>query len=545
MIDGKTLWDTKIVEGLYKKKLSDGTVIETYKDIPDNLYEALKETAQKLPDYPAITDNYGRSYTYHEFLEYCDEFAAYLYGEKNIRKGSHVGLMMYNCFEFCVAFLSLGRLGAVTIPLPSKFEKAEVLPLAERAEAEMIICDSKYEAWFAPFYTSEHLVVVREIEEGYGYRKAYSGWDKEKRNEQMQQLEKYASGTPETPAIIMFTSGTTSRSKGVILKNYNVMHAVESYRRILHITEKDVSAIATPIYHVTGLIALLGVFLYAGGHLYLHKRFDAERVVKEAREKGYTFIHASPTVFSLLIQAGEDTPEIPGLVSFACGSSNMPKEKLIRLHRWLPDSQFHTVYGLTETSSPATIFPDDAATSRQIGSSGFPIPGTRFKIVEEDGTEMQPGEVGEVVISGTVVLSSYYKQTADTLRDGWLYTGDLGYITEEGYLFIVDRKKNMINRGGEKIWCYDVENEMSAMDGIQDVAVVGIPDELYGEVAAAVVQQEEGYDLTAEEIQTYLRTRMARYKIPVKIKKIDCIPQTANGKPDKIEIKRLLMEEEA
>lgn len=103
----------------------------------------------------------------------------------------------------------------------------------------------------------------------------------------------------------------------------------------------------------------------------------------------------------------------------------------------------------------------------------------------------------------------------------------------------------MINRGGEKIWCYDVENEMSAMDGIQDVAVVGIPDELYGEVAAAVVQQEEGYDLTAEEIQTYLRTRMARYKIPVKIKKIDCIPQTANGKPDKIEIKRLLMEEEA
>ena len=155
----------------------------------------------------------------------------------------------------------------------------------------------------------------------------------------------------------------------------------------MSVSEKDISVIATPIYHITGVVALLGLFLSVGGTLYLHKFFDARRVVEEARRFGFTFIHASPTVFNLIIQEGEHTAEIPSLLSFACGSSNMMKDKLIRLHKWLPQSRFHTVYGLTETTSPATIFPGDAAGSQKIGSSGIPIPGTRFKIVDDKGKE--------------------------------------------------------------------------------------------------------------------------------------------------------------
>ena len=137
----------------------------------------------------------------------------------------------------------------------------------------------------------------------------------------------------------------------------------------------------------------------------------------------------------------------------------------------------------------------------------------------------------------------YYKQTSDTLRDGWLRTGDLGYFNRDGYLFVVDRIKNMINRGGEKIWCFDVENELEMMDGIQDAAVTGIPDDLYGEVAAAVVCLEPGSGLKQESIQQYLGERIARYKVPVKIKIVDKVPQTPNGKTDKIAIRKMLMEE--
>ena len=165
-------------------------------------------------------------------------------------------------------------------------------------------------------------------------------------------------------------------------------------------------------------------------------------------------------------------------------------------------------------------------------------------ILDEDGKELPTGEVGEIVVKGSVVLDSYYKQKSQSLKDGWLYTGDLGYFTEDSYLFVVDRKKNMINRGGEKIWCFDVENELTSMEEIQDAAVVGIPDELYGEVAAAVVQLRTGSEVTPEMIKEYLAGRIAKYKIPVKIKLVDRVPQTANGKTDKNTIKKLLMEDE-
>ena len=163
--------------------------------------------------------------------------------------------------------------------------------------------------------------------------------------------------------------------------------------------------------------------------------------------------------------------------------------------------------------------------------------------MDDDGNELRNGEVGEIAVSGSVVLDSYYKLEADSLKDGWLYTGDLGYFNEENYLYVVDRKKNMINRGGEKIWCYDVENEIVSMRGICDTAVVGIPDELYGEVPAAVVQLEDEGGPEEEEIQRYLKKRMAKYKVPVKIRRVDFIPQTPNGKTDKITIRKMLMED--
>lgn len=543
MIDGNILWDKTITQDMIQKQLSNSSAVCTFPDLPDNLYEALKKTASVYPDKTALVDNSGVGYTFRQLEELCTELAAYLYRKKDVQAGSHVGLMMYNCVEFCVSFLALSRLGAVTVPLPSKFKEGEVLSLAERADVELVICHEQYEKWFSSSYNPDKILVAENVPERYGFDRLFHDW--EGNTADIDALKNIESGCPDTPAIIMFTSGTTSKSKGVLLRNYNIMHAVESYRRTLSITKDDVSVIATPIYHITGLVALLGLFLYAGGLLYLHHFFDAGRVLKEAKENGYTFIHASPTVFSLLIQTGENTPPIPKLRSFACGSSNMPKNKLLRLHKWLPDSQFHTVYGLTETSSPATVFPDDAASSPYIGSSGLPIPGTQFKIVNDDKNELSFGEVGEIAVRGSVVLDSYYKQKAGSLEDGWLYTGDLGYFNEESYLFVVDRKKNMINRGGEKIWCFDVENELTAMDGIEDAAVVGIPDELYGEVAAAVVQLKQGSTLTPAGIQAYLKGRMAKYKVPVRIKILERVPQTVNGKTDKIKITQLLMEEEA
>ncbi len=545
VIDGTGSWGLEITRDMEKKQLSGTRWREYFPALPENLYHALNITASRCSDKKALVDNYKTVCTYKQLLFHVEELAAYLYQEKSVRKGSHVGIMMYNSTEFCVAFLALLRLGAVTVPLPSKFKKTEVLSLAKRADVTFVICDEDYADWFLSVYDPGRLVTVTGIGIRYGYQEVLADWRRKVKSSFSMpiNMEEIPGGKGQDTAMIMFTSGTTSQSKGVVLKNDHVMHAVEAYRRTLHITDQDVSVIATPIYHITGLVALLGLFLYVGGTLYLHKFFDAKRLIADARAYGFTFIHASPTVFNLMIQEGEHTPEIPTLRSFACGSSNMMKDKLLRLHRWLPNSSFHTVYGLTETTSPASVFPQDACTSPKIGSSGIPIPGVRFKIVDDEKRELPIGEVGEIAVSGSVVTDSYYKQEADTLKDGWLYTGDLGYFDEQHYLYVVDRKKNMINRGGEKIWCYDVENELTAIEGILDAAVVGIPDDLYGEVAACVVQLKAGCMLTEKGIQDYLRTRIAKYKIPVKIRMVERVPQTPNGKTDKIKIKEMLTED--
>ena len=530
MYYGTELWKNQISFQLIHQKLADGREIVTFPDMPCNLYEALSNTTMLYPDKIAIIDNFGRPYSYSHLKEKIDCFSSYLKYRHGIEKKSRVALMLYNSIEFCVAFLSLSKLGAITIPLPTKYKEQEVNSLISKSDVQYIICDRDFYTWFRDCENNGIPVLSSDdAQNGYGFSAC--------RYASVAEAE--SNGDLDDTAILMFTSGTTSQSKGVVIKNYNIMHAIVSYQKILGITEKDISIIPIPIYHITGLVALLGLFLYAGGTLYLHKYFNPKRVLSCVKEHHVTFLHASPTVFSMLLAESQNFPELPSLKSFACGSSNMPKEKIRQIHAWLPHSAFHTVYGLTETTSPAAIFPGDASTSIFIGSSGFPVPGTCFKILDEQGCELPPGIVGEIWISGTVVLDSYYKTDTPSLKDRWLGTCDLGYFNSEGYLFVVDRKKDMINRGGEKIWSFDVENEIYKIKHVEDTAVVGIPDEIYGEVAAAVVKVSPGASLTEDMIKQCLTDKIAKYKIPAKIIIVDEIPVTPNGKVDKQTIKTL------
>ncbi len=527
MYDGTELWKSRLAFELEKREYN-GKEYVTYTGLPDNFYVSMAETAAAYPDKVCIVDDDGTAITFREFLDMVDQLADYLFLEERVREGDHIALMMFNCREFCAAFAALIKLGVMVQPLPSKFKQKEILSLLEKADCRMVICDSAFTSWMEPLSERGVKVLESRGEPGrYGFAYLMRGFGRPAKHV-------VCMAKPEGEAILMFTSGTTSKSKGVVLTNFNVMHAIETYRRILRITDQDRSIIAVPIYHVTGLIAIMGLFLCSGGTIWLHRIFNAKRVLECVRTNRLTFIHGAPTVFSMLLQEKEAFPRLPSLRAFACGSSNMPKEKIRALHKWLPDMDFHTVYGLTETSSPATIFPEDAAESPYIGSSGIPVPGTCFRIMGENGEELPAGETGEVQIKGSVVLKEYYKMNTPALtEDGWLSTGDLGYFNEDGYIYLVDRKKDVINRGGEKICSYDVENELYLIPGIEEAAVVGIPDELYGEIAAAVIKCTKDADLSEEKIKEILHGRIAKYKIPGKILFVDEIPETPNGKIDK------------
>lgn len=536
MLTGAHFWQEKNYI-LSEKKISEEKTILTYPELPANLYMALQNSASRFPNKIFLIDNFGHETTFSEFLKKVDDFSHYLSVSCSLSRGDHAALMLFNSLEFGVAFLALIKLGVVCVPLPTKYTQTEVHSLMEKSDVRLVICDEHFSDWFSSYKESgTSLIVSTDAANGYGLAN-YSAKSSSSANTD------FPEDSADDPALLVFTSGTTSQSKGVLLRNYNIMHAIASYKLALDFDENEVGIIPIPMYLITGLIAVFGLFLYCGAPVYLHKFFDAKRVIADTKKNGITFIHSSPTVFSMILSeaAAEGYPALPSLKKFACGSSNMPKEKILALHEWLPESHFHTVYGLTETTSPGTIFPTDASVSPYIGSSGVPIPGMNIRIIDEETREeiLTPETIGEIWLNGTNILASYYNLNTPLLQDGWLNTGDLGYFNKDGYLYIKDRKKDMINRGGEKITSFDIENEIYLFEGINDAAVVGIPDEVYGEVPAAVVTAKPGYTIDSEELIAYLKTRMAKYKVPVKILILDTMPETPNGKINKKYIRTL------
>lgn len=536
MYKGEDLWKKSEIQ-VVKKTLSNGKVITTYPDLPKNIYSSFRATAERHMEKVAVVDDEGRQYSYKKMMEMTDDFSSWLIHEFGVTRRKHVALMLYNSIEFCTTFLSLNRIGAVVVPLPTKFKMEEVHALVEKSDVEFIICDEKFEDYFEKYQQNLNICVVPDGKEKYGLETFTSTKDLSA----IEEIEEKA--TDVDLALMLFTSGTTSMSKGVTIRNYNIMHAVESYHKVLGITEEDKAIIPVPIYLVTGLVAVFGLMIHIGGTVCLNRFFDAKRVLEDINKYGITFFHASPTVFTLILKERKHYPELPMLRMFACGSCNMPPEKIKMLHEWLPKSEFRTIYGLTETTSPGTVFPTDASSSPYIGSSGIPIPGSAYKIVDEEGNEVKDGEQGEILVKGSNITENYYKSKRVALEDEWLHTGDIGWFNTEGYLYIADRKKDMINRGGEKICSYDVENKLLEMNGVEDAAVVGIQDELYGEVPAALIKLKKGTVIEEAEIKAFLKSQMASYKVPQKILFTENIPLTENMKINKRKVRKMFSEQ--
>lgn len=530
MFIGSELWKSRVPFELVQEKLPSGKIIETFPGLPKSLYEAVSIHAERIPDKLAVEDDFGHGFTYGELKEAVDRFAAVLKYRFKVKRGDHVALMMYCSGEFCVAFLALSKLGAVAVMLPTKYRKKEICALVDRADLTHVICDTDYSSYFAA-YRDKGITFLEyhSSKERFAFDELFPSDDQ----------ETDAEGEKEDIAVMMFTSGTTSLSKGVMLTNYSYLHAAAVYQKIFSVTEADSAVIPVPIYMITGLSALLGLMLFSGGTLYLQQFFHAKDVLRCIQEKGVTVLHAAPTVYSLFLAEKEEFPALESLRLLACGGGKTTRQMEQRIHAWLPQVSFRTVYGMTETASPAAILPESAEISPEPESDGLPIPGMQFQIVDENGKELPPGQIGEILMRGTNLLQEYYKVDTPAYRGGWLHTGDMGYLTEDGYCYVADRIKDMINRGGEKIISSDVEKELLEEADVEEAAVVGIPHEVYGEVPAAVVKLREGGLRTEESLRADLKERMAGYKVPVKILFVEKIPLTPNGKYDKKYMKTL------
>jgi long-chain acyl-CoA synthetase len=340
---------------------------------------------------------------------------------------------------------------------------------------------------------------------------------------------------PDDVAFLTYTSGTTGPPKGAMNTHANVVFSSQTYREWAGVGADDVVLGVAPLFHITGLIAHMGVMLLTGAALVLDHRFDAESVLALIERHRATFTTGAITVFIALMNASSrhDTSTLRTIVSG--GAPIAPSTVDAFEERF--GVYIHNIYGLTETTSPShcvpigTRAPVDPASGAL--SVGVPVYGTVVRVVDEEGREVAPGEIGELVTSGPQVVPGYWgkpDESEHAIPGGRLHTGDVGFMDPDGWFYVVDRKKDQINAAGFKVWPREVEDVLYGHPAVREAAVVGVPDEYRGETVKAFVSLRPGERAGADELIAFCRERMAAYKYPRLVEFVDELPKTASGK---------------
>jgi long-chain acyl-CoA synthetase len=342
---------------------------------------------------------------------------------------------------------------------------------------------------------------------------------------------------PDDIAFLTYTSGTTGPSKGAMNRHRNVVFNAQAYRDWIGLGEDDVAFGVAPFFHITGLIGNLAAPLLVGMPIVMSYRFDADVALELIQRHGATFTVASITVFIAMMNtssAGERN--LSTFTKIVSGGAPIAPAT-VEAYEQRFGAYIHNIYGLTETTSPshcvpigtrAPVDPDSGALS-----VGVPIMGTVVRVVDEQGHEVVPGEIGEFVTSGPQVVSGYWEKPEETehaIPGGALHTGDVGFMDEAGWFYLVDRKKDQINAAGYKIWPRDVEDVLYGHAAVREAAVVGVPDEYRGETVKAFVSLKPGESVSEEALISFCKERMAAYKYPRQIEFVDELPKTASGK---------------
>ncbi|MFY4774257.1 fatty acid--CoA ligase family protein [Metabacillus sp. RGM 3146] len=504
-----------------------------------NLSSRLAETGEKYRDKAAYFFE-GEQTTYGELNEMADRFAASLVA-MGIGKGDHVALLLGNSPYFVISFYGALRAGASVIPVNPIYTPSEIAYILNNGDVKAVVSLDLFIPIFEQLHATlpvlEHIIVCDTPP---SEKKAALDPGKLNINPKMKSftgLSTRGIGNFTAPelleddvAVILYTSGTTGNPKGAMLTHKNLYCNANDVASYLKIGEEDKVITALPMFHVFCMTVSLNAPLMSGGTLLIMPKFSPAEVFRLAREYKASVFAGVPTMYNFLFQTPDGKPE--DLQSFRLcisGGASMPVALLKGF-----EQKFKVVisegYGLSE-ASPVTCF-NPLDRPRKPGSIGMSIQNVENKVVNELGDEVPTGQVGELVVRGDNVMKGYYKmpeETAHTIRNGWLYTGDLARQDEEGYFYIVDRKKDMIIVGGFNVYPREIEEALYEHPDIVEAAVFGIPDPNYGEsVKCFVVTKNK--DLTEEMILEYCSGILAKYKVPNSIEFLDELPKNTTGK---------------
>jgi len=490
-----------------------------------NLADFLRDTAARLPDQAALVFD-GQSLTFNEMDREVDSLVRGL-RKAGLEPGDRCVLMMPNCLEWPLVYYALARLGAMVVP---------VNPLYRRGELRHIFSDSGARAFVGrEGFLGEAASVIETLPEMSilvaGGEKAVPGFLP------LSELFDRAGGTtpcadtaPDDPFAVIYTSGTTGLPKGAVLTHNNLISDVLAVAGLRNHQPGDIVLTALPLFHIYGQTHALNLSVYSGLTLRIWDHFDPAELLAAIEEEESTVLYAVPTMINRLVELAETSPPKRSSLRFCVsGGSSLPVEVFKRFES-LFDTWIMEGYGLTECSPTCLENPPGRT---RTGSIGFPVPGFEARIVDDDDKDVPPGEVGELIIRGPGVMKEYLNQpeaTAETLRGGWLHTGDLARRDEDGYFYIVDRKKELIIRGGYNVYPREVEEVLYEHPAVLEAAVMGFPHPDLGEEVAAAVVLKPGAEASEEELRAFVKERVAPYKYPRIIRFTDELPKSSTGK---------------
>jgi long-chain acyl-CoA synthetase len=491
----------------------------------NNLAHLLTESAARHPDRPALKLE-DTVLTYAALDEGASRVAGLL-KDKGLQPGDRVGVMLPNVPYFGVVYYGVLRAGGVVVPMNVLLKPREV---------EFYLSDS----------AAEHLFGWHEFAQSAQEGARAAGADAivvqpsefEQRLARAPEAPEDAEREPSDTAVILYTSGTTGTPKGAELTHSNMMeNCLHGGTQLVRVSERDVILGALPLFHSFGQTCCMNNAVRAGACLTMIPRFDPGQALEIIQRDGVTLFEGVPTMYHAMLHHPEhERYDVSSLQTCVSGGSAMPVEVMRGFEK-----AFGCVvlegYGLSETSPVASFNHLDR--EHKPGSIGTPINGVEMKVVDDDDNELPPGEVGEIVIRGHNVMKGYWNRpdaTAEVMRGGWLHTGDMARVDDDGYFIIVDRKKDMIIRGGYNVYPREIEEVLYEHPAVLEAAVIGVSDPALGEEVAAAVVLRPGAEASADDIRSFVKDRVAAYKYPRHIWFTDELPKGPTGKILKREI---------
>jgi acyl-CoA synthetase (AMP-forming)/AMP-acid ligase II len=509
-------------------------VVPVFADRPKSIWEMVLSAAARNPDGDALICG-ERRLRWRDVVPQSAQIAAGL-RNKGLQRGDRIALLLGNRIEFVLSMLAAAQLGLVTVLLSTRQQKPEIAYVLADCGARLLIHESALagrlpDAVDVP--DLRHRIAVDD-DATLSQFPEFADWAP---------LEEATEVGEEDAAMILYTSGTTGRPKGAMLAHCNIIHSSMVFVSCLKLTAADRSIAAVPLGHVTGVVANIMTMVCCGGALIIMPEFKAAEYLKMAARERVTYTVMVPAMYNLcLLQPDFDSYDLSNWRIGGFGGAPMPIATIERLAAKIPGLQLANCYGATETTSPSTMMPGEFVASH-IDSVGLPCPGAQIVAMDANGRELPRGEIGEIWIHGGSVIKGYWnnpKATAESFTAGFWHSGDLGSVDEQNFVRVFDRQKDMINRGGLKIYSAEVESVLAGHPDVVESAIIAKPCPVLGERVHAVIVTRGSAG--TEVLRAWCAERLSDYKVPETMDvRIDPLPRNANGKVMKRQLREAFM----